>query len=127
MNSVALLLNVISLILTLITRSKSNYGVEMKAKINGFKNYLNIAEKDQLEQEVEKNPNYFFDILPYAYILGVSKKWIKKFEDMKIPIPESSYITTYDYDTFDRISSSVYFPPSSSGTVSKCRPSARVL
>lgn len=27
-----------------------------------------------------QNPSYFYDILPYTYVLGVSDKWIEKFE-----------------------------------------------
>ena len=36
---------------------------------------------------VNENPTYFFDILPYTYVLGVSKKWIKKFESISLKAP----------------------------------------
>jgi uncharacterized membrane protein len=36
----------------------------------------------------EKDPNMFYHILPYAYVLGVSDKWIKKFESVAIAPPE---------------------------------------
>lgn len=49
-------------------------------KIKGFRNYLIIVEKEQLKLLVSENPNYYYDILPYAYVLGVSDVWIKKFE-----------------------------------------------
>lgn len=29
---------------------------------------------------VTNNPICFYDILPYTYVLGISDKWIKKFE-----------------------------------------------
>ena len=56
-------------------------------KILGFKDFLLKVEKEKLELLVEENPNYFYDILPYAYVLGISDKWCKKFEgiDMKAP------------------------------------------
>ena len=116
----ALLINLISLILTLITRRKTEYGVSMKAKINGFKNYLTLAEKEQLEDQVEKNPHYFYDILPYAYVLGVSKKWIEKFEKLNIEFPRQEGIDLLNYHSFDTIGSSVYYPPSSSGSGGGC-------
>ena len=115
-SGLALLINLISLILTLITRRKTEYGVSMIAKIKGFKNYLLLAEKEQLEDQVEKNPHYFYDILPYAYVLGVSKKWIEKFEKLNIEFPRQEGIDLLDYHTFDSIGSSVYYPPSSSGS-----------
>ena len=37
------------------------------------------------EQLCEDNPEYFYNILPYAYVLGVSDVWIKKFEHIAIP------------------------------------------
>ena len=114
----ALVLNIIGLILTILTKRKTDYAADMQAKINGFKNYLNLAEKDQLEQEVNKNPHYFYDILPYAYVLGVSKKWIDKFEKLNIPFPKQEGISFYDYDTFDHISNSITYPVSSSSSSS---------
>lgn len=39
--------------------------------------FLETAEKEKLEQLVFEDPKYFYNILPYAYVLGVSDKWIK--------------------------------------------------
>ena len=73
------------------------YGNEILGKIRGFKTFLETAEKDQLEAMVAKNPTYFYNILPYTYVLGVSDKWIKKFEVISMQAPN-----WYDGpDTFD--------------------------
>ena len=66
---------------------RTPYGLEILGKIKGFKNYLETAEKDKLEAMVIQNPNYFYDILPYTYVLGISDKWIKKFETITIQSP----------------------------------------
>ena len=42
---------------------KTTYGEQIKAKINGFRNYILVAEKDQIEALVEKDPKYFYNIL----------------------------------------------------------------
>lgn len=63
------------------------YGNELLGKIRGFKNFLETAEKDKLEAMVMENPNYFYDILPYTYVLGVSEKWIEKFETISLQAP----------------------------------------
>lgn len=67
---------------------RTKYSHSMLEKLKGFKNYLETAEKDSLEAQVTKNPNYFYDILPYTYVLGVSDKWIKKFESISLKEPD---------------------------------------
>ncbi len=76
---------------------RTPYGTEMLGKLKGLKTFLTVAEKDKLESLVMENPTYFYDILPYTYVLGVSDKWIKKFETISIQAP-----TWYDgMATFD--------------------------
>lgn len=69
---------------TLIMERRTSYGEMIIAKIMGFRNYLDIAEKDEIDLMVEKNPNYFYDILPYAYVLNISQKWIEKFDEKNL-------------------------------------------
>ena len=79
---------VIGMIICIKSLSKrTTYGNEMLGKILGFKNFLETAEKDQLEAMVMKNPTYFYNILPYTYVLGVSDKWIEKFETISMVAP----------------------------------------
>ena len=66
---------------------RTPYGNEILGKIRGFKNFLETAEKDKLEAMVNCNPTYFYDILPFTYVLGVSDKWIKKFETINMQAP----------------------------------------
>lgn len=80
---------------------RTTYGLEVLGKINGFKHFLETAEKDKLNSLVNENPSYFYDILPYAYVLGVSNKWIKNFEGIILKAPQW-YDST---DNFDLITS----------------------
>ena len=73
---------------------RTPYGNEILGKLRGFKNFLETVEKEKLEAMVMQNPSYFYDILPYTYVLGVSDKWIKKFETISIQEP-----TWYDSPT----------------------------
>ena len=70
-----------------IMPKRTPYGNEILGKIRGFKNFLETAEKDKLESMVLSNPTYFYDILPFTYVLGVSDKWIKKFETINMQAP----------------------------------------
>ena len=67
-----------------IMPKRTKYGNELYGKIKGFRRFLENAEKQQLEALVEKNPQYFYDILPYTYALGVSKKWMEQFETIAL-------------------------------------------
>ena len=46
-----------------------------------------MVEKDRIEKLVMDNPNVYYDILPYAYVLGISDKWINKFEKYIVEPP----------------------------------------
>ena len=81
---------------------RTPYGNEILGKIQGFKNYLETAEKDKLEAMVMKDPTYFYNILPYTYVLGVSDIWIKKFETISMQAPSwYDSPTTFDIVTFN--------------------------
>ena len=77
---------------------RTNKGLKLYGKILGFREFLIKAEKPELERLVNENPNYYFDILPYTYVLGVSDTWIKKFE--LIPLNNPEWYTSVDVSTF---------------------------
>ncbi len=78
---------------------RSKMGSQIYGQIMGFKRFLETVKKEQIESLVMQNPNYFYDILPYTYVLGISDKWIKKFETIALRAPD-----WYDgYDSFDTI------------------------
>ena len=56
-------------------------------KILGFREFIKTVEKDKLEEIGAENPNYFYDVLPYAYVLDVTDVWCKKFESITIAPP----------------------------------------
>ena len=66
---------------------RTSYGNEMLGKLKGFKNFLETAEKEKLEAMVMEDPTYFYNILPYTYVFGISDKWIKKFETIALQAP----------------------------------------
>ena len=64
---------------------------------------METAEKEKLETLVMENPTYFYDILPYTYVLGISDKWIKKFESIAIEPPQWYGGTDFNYIRFTLI------------------------
>ncbi|NNC98801.1 MAG: DUF2207 domain-containing protein [Gammaproteobacteria bacterium] len=103
----------------------------------GFKDYLEVAEKDELNQRnpPEKTPQLFEAYLPYALALDVDQQWAEKFADVFASIggqdgqnyQPSWYSGNWDSNSFSNttnqfssalnsaISSSVSPPGSSSG------------
>ncbi|MDE6200644.1 MAG: DUF2207 domain-containing protein [Clostridiales bacterium] len=61
---------------------RSDRDVRIYGRICAFKQFLLDAEKDRLETLIEENPNYYFDILPYCYILNITKKLKEKFDNI---------------------------------------------
>lgn len=86
-------------ILSFFIRKRTDKGHELLQKITGFKMFLEKAEKARLEALVDENPSYYYDILPYAYVLGVSDAWTKNFEGIVME-PPRWYSGT---DTFNRM------------------------
>jgi len=107
---------IITFIFTILMKRRNNYGEQIKSKINGFKNYIESEEKNKFEKLASNNPNYFYNILPYAYVLGISKKWIEKFENIPTPTKDMGNFNYYDTKSLDNLSDSVYIPTSSSSS-----------
>ncbi|MBQ7141055.1 MAG: DUF2207 domain-containing protein [Bacilli bacterium] len=93
----------ISILLNYLPK-RTKYGNEILGKILGFKHFLETVEKDRLEAMVMQKPDYFYDILPYTYVLGISDKWINKFETITLKAP-----SWYDSPTGFNVTSFSHF------------------
>jgi uncharacterized membrane protein len=95
---------IIMFIFMAILPKRTEYGANILAEVKGFKDFLESVEKERIEKMVIEQPNYFYDVLPFAYVLGVSNKWIKKFEGINLKAPEwyrgSSAFNTMAFGTF---------------------------
>ncbi len=85
---------------------RTSYGNELYSKIVSFREFLITVEKEQLEKMVNEHPTYFYDILPYTYVLGISNKWIKKFDSIHLQAPEWYSSDNFNYHTFNVFMSS---------------------
>ena len=75
------------LMFLIIMPKRTTYGNEILEKIKGFRIFLETAEKPQLENLIIQNPEYFYNMLPYAYALGIFDVWINKFENISLEAP----------------------------------------
>lgn len=83
---------------TIFMKRKTTYGEIIGAKVKGFRNYLNVVEKNKIDELVNENPRYFYDILPYAYVLNISKRWIGLFEKENICNVDIELLDCYQDD-----------------------------
>ncbi len=60
----------------------------VRGQILGFKNFLVKAELSKLEMQLEEDPEYFYKILPYCYVFGITKKMEKRFQELHVAKPE---------------------------------------
>ncbi len=67
---------------------RSAQGARWFGQILGLKRFIETTEVERLKMFVEETPHIFYDILPYAYVLGLSKVWAKKFETIAIQEPD---------------------------------------
>ena len=77
---------VITASVSLITRT-DDY-TAMLNEIVGFRNFILYTEKDRLEAMLKENPEFYYQILPYAQVLGVSDIWEDKFKDLTVEPPQ---------------------------------------
>lgn len=66
---------------------RTKYGDDMLEKIESLKQFISLGEKNKIINLLEENPNYFYDILPYAYTLNEYDSWIEKFKDINLSFP----------------------------------------
>lgn len=77
-------------ILSILTISFDDKYVVKLGRVLGFRKFLIDSEKDRLDTLIKDNPEYFYDILPYTYVLGISNEYIEKFEYL-CDIPVNDY------------------------------------
>ena len=107
---------------------RTPYGDQILARVLGFREFIEKAEKDKLEKMFASDPQYYFAILPYAMVLRLSSQWSSHFEDMILE-PPRWYRGHYRYDRFSShdfekhfgrefaaLSSTMRSSPSSSGS-----------
>jgi uncharacterized membrane protein YgcG len=77
----------IAVICTVFMRRRSDYSLLLLGRLKGFKNFIKAADLDRINALVNEDPKYFYNILPYAYVFGLTKEWMEHFEGLAIPAP----------------------------------------
>lgn len=111
---------IISLVCTIFMRKRTDYSVELMGRLRGFKNFIKVADVDRINMLVNEDPKYFYNILPYAYVFGLTNEWIKNFEGIEMQQPDwyrdnfHTFNMLYLMNSFDRISATLPTAPPAS-------------
>ena len=72
------------LFFAIIMKSPTTRGRKLLDQVGGFRDYLDVAERDELNlrNPPQKTPQLFERYLPYALALGVDQHWAEKFSDV---------------------------------------------
>jgi len=104
-------------------------GRRLMDQIDGFKEYLAVAEKDELnlQNPPEKTPQLFESYLPYAVALGVENAWGSRFDDLiKKALEDHSYNPSWYIGANIATFSAVSFASGLSGSFSSAVSSSSV-
>ncbi len=66
----------------------TKYRVSLLGELQGLRDFIQTAEQQRLKALVDEDPSYFYDILPFAIVMGLSDKWVEQFANIKIDNPD---------------------------------------
>lgn len=107
-------------------RKKTPKGNTLFQKLVGFREFIQLVEKDRLALFLKEDEHYFDKVLPYAIVFGVADAWKDKLDGLNVPPPTwyvgnyptfnaATFMNTLD-NSMNEISKTFYSSPSSSGS-----------
>jgi hypothetical protein len=64
---------------------RTDNGARIYSELLGLRRHMRKAGKTELRRILSANRNYYFELAPYALILGVDKTFAEKFGDARLP------------------------------------------
>jgi len=71
-------------ILNIWSGKRTALGRQTTSQVLGLQRYLRRPDKQQLRLQADTNPNYFFEMMPYAMALGADKGFSRAFGSKKL-------------------------------------------
>ena len=116
----------LQLILCICSKKRTEEAEELYAEVAGYREFIDKVDVNKINALVEEDPQIFYNVLPYAYVFGLTNKWIKKFESIKLEPPTWYEGNIYDIHTgayrLDKMVSSLNSVTASAKTTMSSRP-----
>ena len=105
---------------------KTDWFADLQARVKGYAEFLRTAEKDQMDTLADKDPGYFYRNLAFAFALGVTAVYAKRFASMAGTDPDwySSDIHSFGSSGTTRMVDSVSSMANSIGSTMSSSPSS---
>ena len=71
---------------------RNETGTQAMSEILGIRRHLSTVSKEELQQILRKNPEYYYTMAPHALALGVDKAFARQMAGRKLP--QCSYLVT---------------------------------
>ena len=71
---------------------RSELGKRSLSQLRGLRRYMLRSESFELQRLMQANPNYFYELAPYALAMGIERKFAKRFG--KTRLPDCSFLVT---------------------------------
>ncbi len=71
---------------------RSELGSRSVSQLLGLRRYMLQADTVELQRLLQVNPNYFYELAPYALAMGVDRQFARRFG--KIALPDCSFLLT---------------------------------
>ena len=87
---------------------RTEAGMQAMSDVLGLRRYLRRLDRSEVERITQSNPEYFFQMLPYALALGVDRAFAKRFGKQPMPrcpylqLPQVSNMTALQWSTLLR-------------------------
>ena len=78
----------VTVVLAAFMKKRTKQCVDWMGRLAGLRDFIETAELDRLKVMAEENPEWFYHILPYTYVFGLSEIFASKLEDLALPAPE---------------------------------------
>lgn len=69
----------------------TDYRIKIMGELLGLREFIESAEMPRLKMLVDENPGYFYEVLPFAMVFGLSDKWADLFKDIDMHDPDWYY------------------------------------
>jgi hypothetical protein len=89
----------ICMFFTVNARKRTESYGNILGRVLGFKKFLKVANVEQMEKLFANDPQYYFKILPFAWVFGLSNIWSDKFKII-IAEPPDAYMEYNDNDMY---------------------------
>lgn len=83
-----LIVTAVILICGIFMPARTKEGAALYGKVLGFRDFIRDAEYEKMKELSDQDPEYFYTIMPYAYVLGMSTQFAEKFAEMHLKNPD---------------------------------------